>query len=88
MGWAADHLVSRLIFVYTEMAVPAKGRFREIAPARRAALQSRQKITGSLQFIGSGMCIKCEKGTSAGVECHETAEQRGRKAMRPAAKAP
>lgn len=85
MHRAADHLVSRPIFVYTEMAVPDKGHFREIALAQRAALQ---KITDLLQFTGSGMCIKNEKETSAGVEWHENAGSRGRKGMRPTKKRP
>ena len=42
----------------------------------------RQKIAGLLQFIDNEMCVKNEKGTSAGVKRHENAESSGRKVMR------
>ena len=35
-----------------------------------------------LQFIDNEMCVKNEKGTSAGVKRHENAESSGRKVMR------
>lgn len=48
----------------------------------------RQKIAGLLQFIGNEMCVKNEKGTSAGVKRRENAESSGRKVMRSAGECP
>ena len=41
-----------------------------------------------MQFIGNEMCVKNEKGTSAGVKRRENAESSGRKVMRSAGECP